>query len=66
MENYEPILEASKFFLKACKNYGLTKNSDFTGENQEGYGQYQVNIKNGKRFSASDAFLKPVLDRANL
>ena len=66
VENYEPILEASKFFLKACKNYGLTKNSDFNGENQEGYGQYQVNIKNGKRFSASDAFLKPVLDRANL
>ena len=66
VETYQPILEASKSFLNACKEYGLKKNNDFNGENQEGYGQYQVNIKNGQRFSASDAFLKPVLDRPNL
>jgi len=66
VETYQPILEASRSFLNACKEYGLTKNNDFNGETQEGYGQYQVNIKNGQRFSASDAFLKPVLDRPNL
>ena len=66
VETYRPILEASRSFLNACKEYGLTKNNDFNGETQEGYGQYQVNIKNGQRFSASDAFLKPVLDRPNL
>ena len=66
VETYQPILEASKSFLNACKEYGLNKNNDFNGEFQEGYGQYQVNIKNGKRFSSSDAFLKPVLDRPNL
>ena len=66
VETYEPILEASRSFLNACKKYGLTKNNDFNGEDQEGYGRYQVNIKNGQRFSASDAFLKPVLDRPNL
>ena len=66
VETYEPILEASRSFLNACKKYGLTNNNDFNGEDQEGYGRYQVNIKNGQRFSASDAFLKPVLDRPNL
>jgi len=66
VETYRPILEASRSFMNACKEYGLTKNNDFNGETQEGYGQYQVNIKNGQRFSASDAFLKPVLDRPNL
>ena len=35
-------------------------------EDQEGYGRYQVNIKDGQRFSAADAFLKPVLHRPNL
>src|SRR6056300_1407053 len=66
VETYEPILEASRSFLNACKKYGLRKNDDFNGEDQEGYGQYQVNIKNGQRFSASDAFLRPALDRHNL
>ena len=66
VETYQPILEASKSFLNACNEYGLTKNSDFNGQTQEGYGKYQVNIKNGQRFSASDAFLKPILDRPNL
>jgi len=66
VETYEPILEASKSFLNACRKYGLVHNNDFNGNEQEGFGQYQVNIKNGQRYSAADAFLKPVLDRANL
>ncbi|MDB2629103.1 GMC family oxidoreductase N-terminal domain-containing protein [Gammaproteobacteria bacterium] len=66
VETYEPILEASKYFLNACKENGFTHNHDFNGEDQEGYGQYQVNIKDGQRFSAADAFLKPVLHRSNL
>ena len=66
VETYEPILDASRSFLSACEKYGLHKNNDFNGEDQEGFGNYQVNIKNGKRFSASDAFLRPALDRSNL
>jgi len=65
-ETYQPILNASKTFLKACEQYGLKSNDDFNGQDQEGFGQYQVNIKNGQRFSAADAFLKPVLNRPNL
>ena len=66
VETYEPIMEASKVFMKACSENGLNHNLDFNGRNQEGFGKYQVNIKNGQRFSAADAFLKPVLDRPNL
>ena len=66
VETYKPILKASHSFLNACKKYGLIQNNDFNGNEQEGYGQYQVNIKDGQRFSAADAFLKPVLDRSNL
>ncbi len=66
VQTYEPILEASKSFLNACKKYGLAQNNDFNGDDQGGFGQYQVNIKDGQRFSAADAFLKPVLDRTNL
>lgn len=45
---------------------GLYDNSDFNGERQDGIGYYQVNIKNGKRFSAADAYLKPIIKRENL
>ena len=66
VETYQPILDASKKFLNACDEYGLKRNNDFNGEDQEGFGRYQVNIKNGNRFSAADAFLKPILKRPNL
>ena len=67
VETYQPILDASKKFLKACDEYGLKRNNDFNGKDQEGFGQYQVNIKNGRRFSAADAFIKPILKkRSNL
>ena len=66
VETYQPILDASKKFLNACDEYGLKRNDDFNGKDQEGFGQYQVNIKNGNRFSAADAFLKPILERPNL
>ena len=66
VETYQPILDASKEFLKACAEFGFKNNNDFNGIDQEGFGQYQVNIKDGRRFSAADAFLRPILDRANL
>jgi choline dehydrogenase len=40
---------------------------DFNGATQEnGAGFYQKNIRNGRRHSAADAFLAPVLSRPNL
>jgi choline dehydrogenase len=66
VETYEKNLDASLAFLEACKENNFKLNKDFNGSDQEGYGRYQVNIKNGKRFSSADAFLKPILDRPNL
>ncbi len=66
VETFKDSLPASDLFMQACANYGLPYNQDFNGENQEGYGLYQTNIKNGQRFSAADAFLRPILERPNL
>ncbi|MEZ4828510.1 MAG: GMC family oxidoreductase N-terminal domain-containing protein [Bacteroidia bacterium] len=53
-------------FVEAGKELGYAFNPDFNGEQQEGFGHYQVNQKDGKRFSAADAFLRPALSRPNL
>ena len=66
VETYQSSLPASKVFMSACSESGLNENNDFNGRDQEGFGTYQVNIKNGQRYSAADAFLKPILNRPNL
>lgn len=58
-----PLSEA---FAQAGAQLGYDLNPDFNGENQEGFGLYQVNQVNGKRCSAYRAFIKPVLHRPNL
>ncbi len=52
--------------IKAAAQAGLPYNSDFNGARQEGAGHFQMNIKNGRRHSAADAFLHPALKRGNL
>jgi choline dehydrogenase len=56
----------TEVFLQACEAAGIGKNADFNGAAQAGAGMYQVTQKNGARFSAADAFLKPALRRGNL
>ena len=58
-----PFAEA---FIAACVEKGMAKNEDYNGASQAGVSQLQYTIKNGKRFSAYDAFLKPALRRKNL
>lgn len=58
-----PIGEA---FVDACAQNGIPKNPDYNGAEQLGASMLQFNIKNQQRFSAADAFLKPVLARPNL
>jgi choline dehydrogenase len=53
-------------FIKAGGEAGHPITDDFNGKNQEGFGRYDFNIKKGKRWSASSAFLHPVSDRPNL
>ena len=56
----------TEVFLSACEAAGIAKNPDFNGATQFGAGLYQVTQKNGARWSAADAYLKPALRRGNL
>lgn len=58
-----PYAEA---FIEAGIEHGLNRNDDYNGEKQEGIGRFQFTIKDAKRHSAADAFLKPAMNRPNL
>lgn len=53
-------------FVDAAQEIGLPANKDFNGRKQEGVGFYQLTQKDGRRCSASVAFLHPILNRPNL
>jgi choline dehydrogenase len=53
-------------FIKAGVEAGHKHTDDFNGFQQEGFGPYQLTIKDGKRWSASFAYLHPALSRPNL
>jgi choline dehydrogenase len=56
-------------FLAGARELGFAADPqwDFNGAQQEnGAGFYQKNLKDGRRHSAADGFLTPVLDRPNL
>src|SRR5206468_548699 len=56
----------SAAFLEAVAAAGQPSNADFNGAEQDGFGAYQVTIRNGQRCSAAVAYLHPVMDRPNL
>jgi len=53
-------------FFKAVQEAGYSLTSDVNGYKQEGFAAFDRNIRNGKRLSASGAYLHPVMDRPNL
>src|SRR5260370_9210157 len=53
-------------FIDAAAASGHPKNKDYNNGNQEGFGYYQVTMKNGKRWSTVRAFLDPARSRPNL
>ncbi|MCE9521791.1 MAG: choline dehydrogenase [Alphaproteobacteria bacterium] len=55
-----------KTFIAAGKQAGYPTTEDFNGFQQEGFGPYQLTVKDGERWSAAAAYLKPVLNRPNL
>jgi len=58
---------ASHAFIEAGLHAGHRYNEDFNGAEQEGMGHYEVTIRDGRRWSAATAFLKPIRQtRANL
>jgi choline dehydrogenase len=56
----------SRMFVDAAGALGFALNADFNGAQQEGFGFYQVTQKDGQRWSAAAAFLRPALRRPNL
>jgi len=56
----------SRVFIEAAKELGYSKNEDFNGKQQDGFGLYQVTTKEGARWSAARAYLYPVVSRPNL
>jgi choline dehydrogenase len=65
----EPVAELnplSRAFLEACEAAGLPRAAAIEDASQPVAAPYRLNIKNGKRWSAADAYLRPALQRGNL
>ncbi len=59
----DPIYKA---FIQAGRQAGFPVTRDFNGFQQEGVGPYHLTIRDGERWSAAAAYLKPALSRPNL
>jgi choline dehydrogenase len=53
-------------FFEAVTQAGYQLTDDVNGYRQEGFGPFDRNIRNGRRLSASRAYLHPVMGRPNL
>jgi choline dehydrogenase len=58
-----PIYSAT---VEAGRQAGYKVTSDFNGFQQEGWGPYQLTIRDGQRWSAARAYLHPAMSRPNL
>ena len=52
--------------IATAEGLGHRHLDDFHGESQEGFGMADFNVRNGRRESASAAYLRPALGRPNL
>ncbi len=53
-------------FIEAGRQAGYPVTEDYNGAQQEGFGAMEMTIWKGRRWSAANAYLKPVRARANL
>ena len=58
-----PLVDA---FIAGAETMGIPRNPDYNGVRQEGASYTQRTIANGRRESASKAFLTPIRNRSNL
>ena len=58
--------EVCQAWLEAAEARGFPFNPDYNGASQEGFGYYQVTMRDGRRWSTARAFLDPVRNRPNL
>ncbi|CAG8661219.1 12718_t:CDS:2 [Funneliformis mosseae] len=54
-------LDISKDVFKVVRKFGIPYNKDFNGAKQNGVGRYQFTMKDGKRFTLADGYLKDAL-----
>jgi choline dehydrogenase len=59
----EPLRKA---FIQAGAAAGHLRTRDFNGRQQEGFGDYQLTIKHGRRWNTASAYLRTALERPNL
>ncbi len=53
-------------FIEAGRQAGYPVSPDLNGEQQEGFGRFDMTVKRGVRWSAANAYLRPAMKRANL
>ncbi|MER2533802.1 MAG: GMC family oxidoreductase N-terminal domain-containing protein [Rhizobiaceae bacterium] len=63
LDQYNPL---SEIFFQAGEALQYRRNADFCGETHEGFGRRQASIAEGRRSSASTAYLAPARKRPNL
>ncbi|MGL6044050.1 MAG: GMC family oxidoreductase, partial [Sandaracinobacteroides sp.] len=61
--DHHPISDAC---IAAGVEAGIPFNPDCNGESQDGISYFQMTVKNGRRWSAAMAYLRPALGRPNL
>ncbi len=54
---------SNRRLLDASEAAGIPRIADYNGPEQDGASMFQVTQKNGRRFSAADAYLRPALTR---
>ena len=55
----------TKAFVEAGRQAGYPVTGDYNGEQQEGFGPFDMTVWRGERFSAAKAYLRPALTREN-
>ncbi|MEM7069011.1 MAG: GMC family oxidoreductase N-terminal domain-containing protein [Pseudomonadota bacterium] len=60
------VMALSRRYLRAAEQAGIPTNPDYNAETMEGASLYQITTKDGKRMSASRAYLDPAKSRSNL
>jgi choline dehydrogenase len=61
-----PRAEVDRRLIAASEAAGIPRSHDYNGPEQDGVAMFQVNQRDGRRWSAADAFLRPALKRPNL
>lgn len=63
IRNPHPLIAA---FIAGAQEIGVPRTDDFNGVTQEGAGYYQLNTRNGLRWSTAKGYLGPAKRRPNL